>query len=71
MRLKIMDHTGHSVIDLNDDAAGVQEAERKFRELTGLGFTATVPTGNGEHNIIREFDKDAEEMLFIPRLQGG
>lgn len=71
MRLKIMDQTGHSVIDLSNDAAGLLVAEEQFRELTGTGFTAAVPSGDGEHHVIRKFDKDAQEMLFIPQLKGG
>ena len=71
MRLEVMDHTGHSVYDFKSDEAGLKAAEEKFREITGLGFRAAVPTGDGEHKIVRDFDKDADEMLFVPHLVGG
>jgi hypothetical protein len=40
-------------------------------ELTGAGFTAAKRTGAGTSELIREFDRTAEETLFIPRLIGG
>jgi hypothetical protein len=71
MRLKIMDRTGHSVVDLEDNQNGLARAEKKFKELTGQGFIAAVPAGNGEHRVIKEFDKEAQEVLFMPHLVGG
>lgn len=68
----VMDRTGdtrHS-FDAGDRAA-VAEAEKRFMELTGAGFTAAVRTGHGEQRVIRSFDPTAEETLFHPRLVGG
>jgi hypothetical protein len=49
----------------------VAKAERRFRQLTGTGFTAAVRTAEGRSKLIRNFDPSAEETIFFPRLQGG
>ena len=52
-----MDHSGDTRYNFNiGDAKAVVEAEARFKELTGAGFTATPA---------------AEETLFFPRLVGG
>jgi hypothetical protein len=68
----VMDHTGDTrhQFDLADDGA-VAEAERRFKELTGAGFTAAKRLGEGKSEIVKTFDPTAAETLFIPRLQGG
>lgn len=68
----VMDATGDTRhhFDANDQAA-VAEAEKRFMELRGAGFTAAKRTGPGTSERIREFDPTAEETLFIPRLIGG
>jgi hypothetical protein len=68
----VMDRTGDTrySFDANDHAA-VAEAEKRFMELTGGGFTAAVRTGPGQQRIIRDFDPKAGETLFHPRLVGG
>lgn len=68
----VMDHTGdtrHS-FDASDRAA-VDQAEKRFKELTGAGFTAAERTANGEATVTRSFDPQAKETLFFPRLSGG
>lgn len=67
MRLKIMDHTGHSTVDFED----MTVAEERFKEITGLGFIPAAPTGDGEHTLIRSFDPTLPEVLFFPHLKGG
>jgi hypothetical protein len=47
------------------------EAERRFKHLTGLGFTAAARVGEGNSRVVKTFDPTAEETLFIPRLIGG
>jgi hypothetical protein len=54
-----------------DDIEDLAEAERRFKELTGKGFTAAVRAGTGEASRIHAFDPTAEETLFFPRLVGG
>jgi hypothetical protein len=44
----------------------------RFAELTGTKkMRAAVPKGDGTHNLIKTFDPNAEEMIFIPSLVGG
>lgn len=68
----VMDHSGdtrHS-FDAADQAA-VDQAEKRFVELTGAGFTAATKSAGGEATITRSFDPTAEQTLFYPRLAGG
>jgi hypothetical protein len=68
----IMDHTGDTRHHFDPaDARAVAEAEARFIELTGAGFTAAKRLGEGKSEIVKSFDATAEETLFIPRLQGG
>jgi hypothetical protein len=68
----VMDATGDTRHEFDPiDAAAVAEAENRFRELTGAGFTAAVRTAEGRLELIRSFDPTAKETLFFPRLQGG
>ena len=68
----IMDHTGDTrhYFDAKD-ADALAKAEERFKQLTGLGFTAAVRTAPGEVTVIRSFDPTAEETLFFPQLVGG
>ena len=68
----VMDHTGDTRHQFDPaDAAAVAEAERRFKELTGAGFTAAKRLGDGKSEVMKTFDPTTEETLFIPRLQGG
>jgi hypothetical protein len=68
----VMDPTGDTRHEFNiSDVAAVAEADRRFRQLTGTGFTAAVRTAEGRSKLIRNFDPSAEETIFFPRLQGG
>jgi hypothetical protein len=68
----VMDHTGDTRHQFDPtDVSAVAEAERRFKELTGTGFTAAKRLGDGKTTILRSFDPTAEETLLIPRLQGG
>jgi hypothetical protein len=68
----VMDRNGDSHYSFNpDDAEELAQAERRFHELTGLGFTAAVRTGPDQASKVRSFDPAAEETLFFPRLVGG
>jgi hypothetical protein len=67
-----MDHTGDTRHQFDpSDAMGVAEAEARFKELMGAGFTAAERTGRGQIKVVRKFDPASEETLFIPRLKGG
>lgn len=68
----VMDHTGDTKHEFDvKDAKAVALAEERFKELTGMGFTASKRTGPGKTELLREFDGNAEETIFFPRLQGG
>jgi len=68
----VMDRTGDTRYRFeSNNAQALAEAEERFKELTGLGFTAAVRTASGEISKVRSFDPTAEETLFFPRLVGG
>jgi hypothetical protein len=68
----IMDHTGDTRHQFDPaDAAAVAEAEVRFKELIGVGFTAAKRLDDGTSEVLRSLDPTAEETLFIPRLIGG
>jgi hypothetical protein len=47
------------------------EAERRFSELTGAGFTAAVRRSEGRSELVRSFDPGVEETVFFPRLKAA
>jgi hypothetical protein len=53
------------------DVKALFEAERRFKALTGAGFTAATRTASGDPVVTRKFDPTVEETLFFPRLVGG
>jgi hypothetical protein len=68
----IMDHNGDTRHSFDaDDAEALLKAERRFRALTGEGFTAAIRDASGEPVVTRAFDPTAEETVFFPRLVGG
>ena len=68
----VMDHTGDSRHPFDQtEPEGLAKAERRFRELTGQGFTAATRTAAGDLKVVRTFDPSADETLFYPRLVGG
>jgi hypothetical protein len=68
----VMDRTGDRRHHFDPtDAQKVAKAERRFYELTNVGFTAATRTGPGQVSQIRSFDPSAEETVFFPRLVGG
>ncbi|WP_426413642.1 hypothetical protein [Bradyrhizobium ganzhouense] len=68
----VMDQTGDTRHEFDpENAEALARAEQRFRELTGVGFTAAYRTGPGEVTRIKSFDPTAHETLFYPRLVGG
>jgi hypothetical protein len=68
----VMDHTGDTRHNFDaKDAQAILNAEKRFKKLTGRGFTAAVRNASGEVTVTRTFDSNAEETLFLPRLVGG
>jgi hypothetical protein len=68
----VMDHSGDTRHDFDaNDAKALLEAEARFKQLTGAGFTAAIKNPSGEPAVTHRFDPTAEETLFFPRLVGG
>jgi hypothetical protein len=68
----VMDHSGDTRHLFNaKDPHALAKAEERFKQLTGLGFTAAVRTAAGEVTRLDSFDATAEETVFFPRLVGG
>ena len=68
----VMDHNGDTRHNFDaKNAKALLKAERRFKALTGAGFTAASRTADGEPIVARAFDPTAEETLFFPRLVGG
>jgi hypothetical protein len=68
----VMDHTGDTRHQFDPaDAGALAEAEVRFKELIGVGFTAAKRLDDGKSEVLRSFDPTAEETLFVPRLIGG
>jgi len=69
----VMDRRGDTRHEFDaSDAAAVARAEQRFGELTGKGFRAVALGKDGAPGeLLKAFDPNVEEMLFIPQLQGG
>ena len=69
----VMDRTGDTRHEFDSkNSRAVALAEERFRDLTGKGFRAVALTGDGSPGkLVRKFDPQAEQTLFIPQLQGG
>ena len=69
----VMDHTGDTRHEFDaNDAEAVTQAEERFRELTGKGFRAVaLGKDGGPGKLVKQFDPQVEQTLFIPQLQGG
>ena len=68
----VMDRNGDTRHNFDaKDSNALLKAERRFKTLTGAGFTAATRSADGEPVVTRAFDPTAEETLFFPRLVGG
>ena len=68
----VMDHTGDTRHWFNpDDTEALSKAEKRFKSLTTVGYTAAVRDAAGKATVTRSFDPTAEETVFYPRLVGG
>ena len=69
----VMNHHGDTRHEFDAaDVEAVALAEERFRELTGSGFRAAALSGDGSPGrLIRSFDPQVEQTLFIPQLKGG
>ena len=72
MKFHVMDHTGHSTEDFDTaDIVGHSEAMARFEALKDRKFAAFRKDGEGQHTMLKVFDPEAAEVLFVPALQGG
>jgi hypothetical protein len=68
----VVDQTGDTRHWFNPaDAKALSKAEKRFKSLTSVGYTAAVRDATGKATVTRSFDPTAEETLFFPRLVGG
>lgn len=69
----VMDRSGDTRHEFDvADPQALAQAEERFRELTGKGFRAVALSGDGNPGkLLRSFDSEVEQTLFIPQLQGG
>ena len=68
----VMDDTGDTRHQFDAaDAQAVAEAEARFIELTGAGFTAAKRLGDGKSEVLRSFDPTAEETSQLQRGTGA
>ena len=68
----VMNHNGDTRYHFDArNAEALAEAEKRFKQLTGEGFTAAVRTKPGEVVKINSFNAKADETVFFPRLVGG
>jgi hypothetical protein len=71
MGVHIMDRNGDTRHAFDPShAKAIAAAEERFKKLTGRGFVALGKDG-GPGKLIRAFDPNVEETLFIPQLRGG
>ena len=69
----VMDRSGDTRYEFDASTPeALIRAGRRFRELTGKGFTAVALGKQGEPgSLVHDFDPHVDQTLFIPRLQGG
>lgn len=73
MKFLIMDHTGHSTREFDEDNPLMREEAKKiFVTLIEQGNTAaTREAGAVDYKVIRDPADCLAETLFIPRMKGG
>jgi hypothetical protein len=69
----VMDRNGDTRHEFDPtDQSSLATAEARFHELTGKGFRAVALGKHGAPGeLVRKFDPQAEQTLFIPQLAGG
>lgn len=80
-RLRMMSHLGDTQVVWDETAAragnldaiaAVEEAERIFAAARARGATAFVVLGAGQAPVkIDRLDREAQEIVLVPRIIGG
>jgi hypothetical protein len=54
------------------EVSSLASAEARFKELTGEGFRPVALAQDGEPGqLLRKFNPQVKQTLFVPHLQGG
>jgi hypothetical protein len=71
--IAIMDSTGDTKTIWDKSSPDeVENAKATFDRLTAKGYTAfRVDKKGNKDGQMREFDPNAESIIFVPRMQGG
>ena len=71
--MHVLDATGDTKIMWNPrDKDETKNAKETFKRLADKGFQAFLVNAEGAPGErISEFDKNAEKIIFVPRLAGG
>ena len=68
----VMNHSGHDEHAFDPtNKVDVDKAKERFDQITDAGYTAATRNDDGSATVVRQFDPNAKETLFIPRLVGG
>jgi hypothetical protein len=68
----VMSRNGDDRFEFDDAVpAEVTDAEKKFREITGLGYAAVAVGEGGAKSLMKGFDPNAKEIVFRAPLAGG
>lgn len=71
-RHKIMDQTGHSLVEFDPaKTTDLKEAMERFDGLTKRGYRAAKANGDGTHELVKSFNPADEDVVFFPQLVGG
>lgn len=66
MKFKIMGQKGDAVFDYDT----IEMQKIKFNELMGGGMLPMVRGGGGSR-VLKKFEPDQEEVIWIPKITGG
>ncbi len=79
-KLRVLSSRGDTVVEWDekkaatgdaDAVAAVREAERIFEEQRARGATAFVVEPDKPARKIDSFDREAEQIIVVPRVAGG
>ena len=71
--MKIKDWGGSRIIEWSlDNREQVHNARNTFEQMTKKGFKAVrMENADGNGTVIKSFDPEAKQILFVPPIYGG
>lgn len=71
--MNVPDQTGHAKVEWDKDVAGeVELAKAAYDAAVAKGYQAFAVRSDGSQGRrLTSFDASAEEIMMVPRLQGG